>query len=172
MSRISFILKNKKVIYSMLKNKTCHIYVNLVIFIFSLLLVKASNSSEINCVNQETKIECNYKIQVNSKNASDLGTYNISISLNKIKKINGVFNGQMYINSGLCENELVTVMEENMQIAQAHDSHGYNFPLFLHRGEIEADFCVEILITNCIDSCGDLISLDATLSPIMKMQRR
>ena len=47
----------------MLKNKTCHIYVNLIIFIFSFVTSKASNSSEINCVNQETEIECNYKIK-------------------------------------------------------------------------------------------------------------
>ena len=82
-----FTIQKQKKLYNMLKNKTCHIYVNLVIFIFSLLLVKASNSSEINCVNQETEIECNYKIEVNSKNASDLGTYNISIFCTKSKSI-------------------------------------------------------------------------------------
>ncbi len=154
----------------MMKHKM--IYLMTVFLFLSFYMIKFSNASDINCNIQKTNIDCNYKIEVNSDNASDLGTYNISINLNKIKKINGVFNGEMYINSGICGSTLKNVMQENIQIAQAHDNHGYNFPLFLHRGEIEADFCVKILIKNCIDSCGDLISLDANLSPIMKMQRR
>ena len=154
----------------MLKNKI--FYINLIIFISSVMIYKVSSSSEINCNKIVSEIECNYKIEVNSQNASDLGTYNISITLTKIKKINGIFNGKMLINSGLCGGKLSTVLDENMQIAQAHESHGYNFPLFLHREKIEADFCIKIIVKNCIDSCGDLISLNANLSPIMKMQRR
>ncbi len=154
----------------MIKNKI--IYLMIVFLFLSFYMLKFSNASEINCHTQNTNIECEYKIAVNSQNASDLGTYNIAINLNKIKKINGVFNGKMYIDSGECDSPLKNVMQENIQIAQAHDNHGYNFPLFLHKGEIEADFCVKIVIKNCIDSCGDLISLTANLSPIMKMQRR
>ena len=38
--------------------------------------------------------------------------------------------------------------------------------------KIEADFCVELLIDNCIDTCGEVIRLEAILSPIMQMQQR
>ena len=161
--------KIKKIKY-MFKNKIFHIIA--IIFIFICTFSKVLKSSEVNCVNIESNIECNYKIEVNSKNTSDLGTYNISILLSKIKKINGVFNGKMSINSGLCGTKLITVLEENMQIAQANNNHGYNFPLYLHRKKIEADFCVKIMVKNCIDSCGELISLSAQLSPIMQMQGR
>ena len=154
----------------MFKNKIFHII--LIIFIFICTLSKGLKSSEINCRNVESNIECNYKIKVNSENTSDLGTYNISILLTKIKNINGIFNGKMSINSGLCGTKLTKVLEENMQIAQAHNNHGYNFPLFLHKEKIEADFCVKLIVKNCIDRCGELISLSAQLSPIMKMQRR
>ena len=152
-----------------IKNTFCLTSILFFIFIINIKLIYGT---EINCSNQKSDIECNYKIEVNSENASDLGTYNIAIKLNKIKQISGVFNGKMYINSGKCGTKLKNVLEENIQIAQAHDNHGYNFPLFLHKKKIEADFCVKILIKNCIDSCAELISLKANLSPIMQMQRR
>jgi len=152
-----------------IKNTFCLTGILFFIFIINIKLIYGT---EINCSNQKSDIECNYKIEVNSENASDLGTYNIAIKLNKIKQISGVFNGKMYINSGKCGTKLKNVLEENIQIAQAHDNHGYNFPLFLHKKKIEADFCVKILIKNCIDSCAELISLKANLSPIMQMQRR
>ncbi len=152
-----------------IKNTFCLTSILFFIFIINIKLIYGT---EINCSNQKSDIECNYKIEVNSENASDLGTYNIAIRLNKIKQISGVFNGKMYINSGKCGTKLKNVLEENIQIAQAHDNHGYNFPLFLHKKKIEADFCVKILIKNCIDSCAELISLKANLSPIMQMQRR
>jgi len=152
-----------------IKNTFCLTGILFFIFIINIKLIYGT---EINCSNQKSDIECNYKIEVNSENASDLGTYNIAITLNKIKQISGVFNGKMYINSGKCGTKLKNVLEENIQIAQAHDNHGYNFPLFLHKKKIEADFCVKILIKNCIDSCAELISLKANLSPIMQMQRR
>tara|TARA_B100000686_G_scaffold93040_2_gene99451 strand:- start:353 stop:817 length:465 start_codon:yes stop_codon:yes gene_type:complete len=147
-------------------------YLTILLFITFIINISLLNGTELNCSSQKSNIVCDYKIEVNSENASNLGTYNIAISLNKIKQINGVFNGEMYINSGKCGTKLQNVLKENIQIAQAHDNHGYNFPLFLHREIIEADFCVKILIKNCIDSCGELISLKANLSPIMKMQRR
>ena len=147
-------------------------YLTSILFFIFIMNIKLIYGTEINCSNQKSDIECNYKIEVNSENASDLGTYNIAIRLNKIKQISGVFNGKMYINSGKCGTKLKNVLEENIQIAQAHDNHGYNFPLFLHKKKIEADFCVKILIKNCIDSCAELISLKANLSPIMQMQRR
>ena len=152
-----------------IKNTFC---VTSILFFIFIINIKLIYGTEINCSNQKSDIECNYKIEVNSENASDLGTYNIAIRLNKIKQISGVFNGKMYINSGKCGTKLKNVLEENIQIAQAHDNHGYNFPLFLHKKKIEADFCVKILIKNCIDSCAELISLKANLSPIMQMQRR
>jgi len=147
-------------------------YLTIVLLIIFTINIKLSNGTEVNCSNQKSNIECDYKIKVNSENASNLGTYNIAITLNKIKQISGVFNGKMYINSGKCGTKLKNVLEENIQIAQAHDNHGYNFPLFLHKKKIEADFCIKILIKNCIDSCAELISLKANLSPIMQMQRR
>jgi len=150
---------------------TNYFYLTSILVIIFIINIKLSDGTEVNCY-KKSDIECDYKIKVNSENASNLGTYNIAITLNKIKQINGVFNGKMYINSGKCGTELKNVLEENIQIAQSHDNHGYNFPLFLHREKIEADFCVKILIKNCIDSCAELISLKANLSPIMQMQRR
>jgi len=147
-------------------------YLTSILFFILIINIKLLYGTEADCSKNESDIECNYKIEVNSENASNLGTYNISITLNKIKQINGVFNGKMFINSGKCGTKLKNVLEENIQIAQAHNNHGYNFPLFLHRKKIKADFCVKILIKNCIDSCAELISLKANLSPIMQMQRR
>ena len=78
----------------------------------------------------------------------------------------------MSINAGLCTQPLETRVKEKVQITQSLINQSYNFPLYLHKKEIVADFCVELLVENCIDTCSDVISLEAILSPIMQMQQR
>ena len=152
----------------MFKNK------NLIIFIsmFLLLNIKNSYSNNIECINESENIICNYEITTENNNASDLGTYNININLIKIKKITGIINGNMLISAGLCKEELKTRAKEKIQIAQSLKKQSYNFPLFLHKKAIIADFCVNLVIDNCIDSCGDLIRLEGNISAIMKMEQR
>jgi len=145
-------------------------YLLAILYIFAFTGISFGN--EINCDTLDTNIECNYLIEVNSENISDLGTYNISILFNKIKEIKGVFNGKMHINAGLCGSNLKNIITENVQIAQTHNNHGYNFPVTLHKQKIEANFCISVLMNNCIDSCSELINLKVNISPIMKMKGR
>jgi hypothetical protein len=126
----------------------------------------------LDCKNEGNDIVCNYIISIEKNNASDLGTYNININIIKIKEIPGIFNSDMSINAGLCSEPLETRVKEKIQIAQSLKNQSYNFPLYLHKKGIVADFCVELLVDNCIDTCGDVISLEAILSPIMQMQQR
>mgnify|MGYP000697586727 CR=1 FL=1 len=147
--------------------------IKLQIIIYTLCLVTSiSNSNNLECKNEMNGIICDYIISVQKNNASDLGTYNININMIKIKEIEGIFNANMSISAGLCDNVLETRIKEKIQIAQSLNNQGYNFPLYLHKKDIIADFCVELLIDNCIDTCGDIIRLEAILSPIMQMQQR
>ena len=130
------------------------------------------HADNLDCKNESNDIACNYIISTKKNNASDLGTYNININIIKIKDISGIFNSNMSISAGLCSDSLEKRVEEKIQISQALKHQSYNFPLYLHKKNIEADFCVKILIDNCIDTCGDLIRLEAILSPIMQMQQR
>ena len=131
-----------------------------------------SYADNLNCINKSNDIICNYVISVQKNNASDLGTYNININIIKIKDISGIFNSNMSINAGLCSTSLETRVQEKIQIAQSLKYQSYNFPLYLHKNKIVAEFCVELLMDNCIDTCGDVIKLEAVLSPIMQMQQR
>ncbi|MAW58537.1 MAG: hypothetical protein CL564_02800 [Alphaproteobacteria bacterium] len=137
-----------------------------------LLSSNISYANNLDCKNKENDIACNYIISIQKNNASDLGTYNININIIKIKEISGIFSSDMSINAGLCSEPLETVVKEKIQIAQALKNQSYNFPLYLHKKEIVTDFCVELLVNNCIDTCGDVIRLEAILSPIMQMQQR
>ena len=130
------------------------------------------HADKLDCKNDSNDIACNYIISTKKNNASDLGTYNININIIKIKDISGIFNSNMSISAGLCSDSLEKRVEEKIQISQALKHQSYNFPLYLHKKNIEADFCVNLLIDNCIDTCGDLIRLEAILSPIMQMQQR
>ena len=130
------------------------------------------HADNLDCKNDSNDIACNYIISTKKNNASDLGTYNININIIKIKDISGIFNSNMSISAGLCSDSLEKRVEEKIQISQALKKQSYNFPLYLHKKKIEADICVELLIDNCIDTCGDLIRLEAILSPIMQMQQR
>jgi len=129
-------------------------------------------ADNLDCKNKSNDIACNYIISTKKNNASDLGTYNININIIKIKNLSGIFNSNMSISAGLCSHSLEKRVEEKIQISQALKHQSYNFPLYLHKKKIEADFCVELLIDNCIDRCGDIIRLEAILSPIMQMQKR
>jgi hypothetical protein len=147
--------------------------IKLQLIIYTLCLVTSiSNSNNLECKNEMNGIICDYIISVQKNNASDLGTYNININMIKIKEIAGIFNANMSISAGLCDNVLETRIKEKIQIAQSLNNQSYNFPLYLHKQDIIADFCVELLIDNCIDTCGDIIRLEAILSPIMQMQQR
>ena len=138
-----------------------------VIFISNIL-----HADNLECKNESNGIACNYIISTKNNNASDLGTYNMNINIIKIKDLSGIFNSNMSISAGLCSDSLEKKVEEKIQISQALKHQSYNFPLYLHKKNIEADFCVNLLIDNCIDTCGDLIRLEAILSPIMQMQQR
>jgi len=145
------------------------------IILFSILLfiiAKNSYSNNIECTNKLNDIVCNYIISVQKSNASDLGTYNININLIKIKEISGVLNANMTVSAGLCNEDLKIRVKEKIQIAQSLKHQSYNFPLYLHKKVIIADFCVKLLMNNCIDTCGDLIRLEGMISPIMQMQKR
>jgi len=152
----------------MLKNK------NLIILatIFILFNVKNIYADDIKCKNESNKITCDYEISTKNKNASDIGTYNINLNLIKIKKVNGIINGNMTISANLCEDTLQVRINEKIQIAQSAKKQGYNFPLYLHKKVIVANFCIKVVIDNCIDSCGDLIRLEGNISPIMIMEKR
>ena len=145
---------------------------SLIISSIILLSFNISYANNLNCKNEVNDIVCNYIISIEKNNASDLGTYNININIIKIKEIPGIFNSDMSINAGLCSEPLETRVKEKTQIAQSLKNQSYNFPLYLHKKGIVADFCVELLVDNCIDTCGDVISLEAILSPIMQMQQR
>ena len=134
--------------------------------------VKNIYADNIECQNESNKITCDYEISTKNKNASDIGTYNINLNLIKIKKVNGIINGNMTISANLCESDLQIRINEKIQIAQSSENQSYNFPLYLHKKAIVANFCIKLLIENCIDSCGDLIRLEGNISPIMKMEKR
>ena len=126
--------------------------IKLQLIIYTLCLVTSiSNSNNLECKNEMNGIICDYIISVQKNNASDLGTYNININMIKIKEIAGIFNANMSISAGLCDNVLETRIKEKIQIAQSLNNQSYNFPLYLHKQDIIADFCVELLIDNCID---------------------
>jgi hypothetical protein len=147
--------------------------IKLVIFSFIIIFFnKITYANNLECKNKINDISCNYIISVQKNNASDLGTYNINVNIIKILDISGIFNANMSISTGLCSENLAISVKEKVQIAQALKNQSYNFPLYLHKKEIIADFCVELLIDNCIDTCGDVIRLEAILSPIMQMQQR
>ena len=152
----------------MLKNK------NLIILstLFILVNIKNVYANNIECKNESKNITCNYEISTENNNSSDLGTYNINISLIKIKEVNGIINGNMIISANLCKNDSKIRINEKIQIAQSSENQSYNFPLYLHKKAIVANFCIKLLIENCIDSCGDLIRLEGNISPIMKMEKR
>ena len=139
----------------------------LVIFISNIL-----HADNLDCINKSSDIACNYIISTKNNNASDLGTYNMNINIIKIKDLSEFFYSNMSISAGLCSDSLEKKVEEKIQISQDLKHQSYNFPLYLHKKKIEADFCVELLIDNCIDTCEDLIRLEAILSPIMQMQQR
>ena len=145
---------------------------SLIISSVILFISNISYANNLDCKNEENDIVCNYIISIEKNNASDLGTYNININITKIKEIPGIFNSDMSINAGLCSKPFETRVKEKVQITQSLINQSYNFPLYLHKKEIVADFCVELLVENCIDTCGDVISLEAILSPIMQMQQR
>lgn len=138
-----------------------------VIFVSNIL-----HADNLDCKNESNEITCNYIINTKKNNASDLGTYNMNINIIKIKDLSGIFNSNMSISAGLCSDSLEKRVEEKIQIPQALKYQSYNFPLYLHKKKIEADFCVELLVDNCIDTCADVIRLEAILSPIMQMQQR
>ena len=147
--------------------------IKLLIYSYTILIYSnILHANNLECKNELNDIACNYIISVKKNNASDLGTYNININLIKIKEISGIFNSNMSINAGLCSESLETRVQEKVQITQALKQQSYNFPLYLYKKEIVADFCVELLVNNCIDTCGDVIRLEAVLSPIMQMQQR
>ena len=147
--------------------------IKLLMCIFAFFCInKTSYANNLNCINKTSDILCDHIISVQKNNASDLGTYNININIIKIKEISGIFNANMKVSAGLCSGTLEKRVEEKIQIAQALKHQSYNFPLYLHSKKIEADFCLELLINNCIDTCGDVINLEAVLSPIMQMQKR
>ena len=50
----------------------------------------------------------------------------------------------MSINAGLCSKPLETRVKEKVQITQSLINQSYNFPLYLHKKEIVADFCVSL----------------------------
>ncbi len=152
----------------MLKNKKIIILITL----FLLFNIKNSYSNNLQCKNESKNIICNHEISVQNNNASNLGTYNININLIKIKEIAGIVNGNMIISAGLCEKDLKIRVKEKIQISQSSKKQGYNFPLYLHKKVIIADFCVRLEIENCIDRCGDLIRLEGMISPIMQMEQR
>ena len=145
---------------------------SLIVSSIILLSFNISYANNLDCKNEGNDIVCNYIISIEKNNASDLGTYNININIIKIKEISGIFSSDMSINAGLCSESLETRVKEKIQIAQSLKNQSYNFPLYLHKKGIVADFCVELLVDNCIDTCGDVISLEAILSPIMQMQQR
>ena len=145
---------------------------SLIVSSIILLSFNISYANNLDCKNEGNDVVCNYIISIEKNNASDLGTYNININIIKIKEIPGIFNSDMSINAGLCSESLETRVKEKIQIAQSLKNQSYNFPLYLHKKEIVADFCVKLLVENCIDTCGDVISLEAILSPIMQMQQR
>ena len=145
---------------------------SLIVSSIILLSFNISYANNLDCKNEGNDVVCNYIISIEKNNASDLGTYNININIIKIKEIPGIFNSDMSINAGLCSEPLETRVKEKTQIAQSLKNQSYNFPLYLHKKGIVADFCVELLVDNCIDTCGDVISLEAILSPIMQMQQR
>jgi len=147
--------------------------IKLLICVFIIFFInKISFANNLDCSNKAKDIKCNHIISIQKNNSSDLGTYNININIIKIKELSGIFIANMNVSAGLCSENLETRIEEIVQITQALKYQSYNFPLYLHRKEIEADFCVELLINNCIDTCGDVIKLEAILSPIMQMQQR
>jgi hypothetical protein len=152
----------------MLKNKKIIILITL----FLLFNIKNSYSNNLQCKNESKNIICNHEISVQKNNASNLGTYNININLIKIKEIAGIVNGNMIVSAGLCEKDLKIRVKEKIQISQSSKKQGYNFPLYLHKKTIIADFCVRLKIENCIDRCGDLIRLEGIISPIMQMEQR
>src|SRR6056300_478459 len=132
------------------------------VFIF-ICISKISFANNLECINEENDVVCNHIIGIKKNNASDLGTYNININIIKIRELSGVFNANMSLSAGLCSETLENKIEEKIQIAQALKHQSYNFPLYLHKTEIIADFCVKLLIDNCIDTCGDVIRLEAIL---------
>ena len=107
----------------MLKNKNLIILTTL----FILFNIKNIYANNIECKNESKNITCNYEISTENNNSSDLGTYNINISLIKIKEANGIINGNMTISANLCKNDSKIRINEKIQIAQSSENQSYIF---------------------------------------------
>ncbi len=114
---------------------------------------------------------CEFRIHGAGEGASDLGVYNVALSLKRLGSVaaeEAVFS--IAIDAGECGQPLHRFIEEPAAFAGEETELRFNFPLFLHAAGSGGEYCVRVAASGCEGGCAGQVGLAVGDSAIMRQE--
>lgn len=114
---------------------------------------------------------CEFRIHGAGAGASDLGVYNVAVSLKRLESVvaeEATFS--IAIDAGECGQPLQRFIEEPARFAGEATELRFNFPLFLHAAGSGGEYCLRVAASGCDGGCARQVGLAVGDSAIMRQQ--
>lgn len=112
---------------------------------------------------------CEFRIHGAGEGASDLGVYNVALSLERLGSAaadEAAFS--IAIDAGECGQPLRRFIEEPARFTSEATELRFNFPLFLHAAGSGGEYCVRVAASGCEGGCAGQVGLTVGDSAIMR----
>ena len=112
---------------------------------------------------------CEFRIHGGGDGASDLGVYNVALSLERLGDAaadDAAFS--IAIDAAECGQQLRRFVEEPARFTGEETELRFNFPLFLHAAGGGGDYCVRVAASGCEGGCAGQVGLAVGDSAVMR----
>lgn len=119
------------------------------------------------------EVACELRVSAGGEGASDLGVYNLALDLERLREdAAGSFAFTIAVDAGECGAPPRRFIEEPVRFPEEETGKRFNFPLFLHRGASEKDYCVAVSASGCEGGCASRLRMAAGEAAIMRQIER
>ena len=138
--------------------------------LFALLAVPPALGQEATCAPDKADDPvCEFRIHGAGEGASDLGVYNVALSLERLGSgAAGEAAFSIAIDAGECGQPLRRFIEEPAGFTGEVTELRFNFPLFLHASGSGGNYCVRVAASGCEGGCAGQVSLAVGDSAVMR----
>jgi hypothetical protein len=114
---------------------------------------------------------CEFRIRGAGDEASDLGVYNVALSLERLGPATADAAAfSIAIDAAECGQDLRRFIEEPARFTGEVTELRFNFPLFLHAAGNGGEYCVRVVASGCEGGCAGLVGLAVGDSAIMRQE--
>ncbi|MCY4429970.1 MAG: hypothetical protein OXC11_06190 [Rhodospirillales bacterium] len=138
----------------------------------TLLAAPSARGQEATCVTDPADDPvCEFRIHGAGDGASDLGVYNVALSLERLgAAVADEATFSIAIDAAECGQPLRRFVEEPARFTGEMTELRFNFPLFLHAAGRGGEYCVRVAASGCEGGCGGQVGLTVGDSAIMRME--